>query len=76
MTGYYDYVLGFIPLALFGITGALTVAGVGLTTAVPAAAAVSALAIGHALFVNAPADSPTVETSAADTVSAPPAHAD
>lgn len=54
MTGYYDYVLGLIPAALLGLTGTLTVAGFGLTQAVPIAAGVSACIIGHALFVNGP----------------------
>ncbi|WP_411963732.1 hypothetical protein [Haloferax sp. YSMS24] len=58
MTGYYDYILGLIPLALLGITGTLVVAGLQLTTAVPMAAGVSALLTGHALFVNGPS-SPT-----------------
>lgn len=53
---YYDLVLGLIPLALLALTGSLTVAGVGLTTAVPLAATVSAGIVGHALFVNAPVD--------------------
>ncbi|KTG27247.1 hypothetical protein [Haloferax profundi] len=54
MTGYYDYILGLIPLALIGITGTLVFAGLQLTTAVPMAAGVSALLTGHALFVNGP----------------------
>lgn len=55
MTGYYDYVLGLIPLALFGLTGTLSVAGLGVTQAVPIAATVAAGIVGHALFVNGPA---------------------
>lgn len=58
MTSYYDIILGLIPLALFGIAGTLTLLGVQLTVAVPAAALVSVGLIGHALFVNGPADSP------------------
>jgi hypothetical protein len=58
MTGYYDYVLGLIPLALFGLTGTLSLAGLGLTTAVPIAAGVAACIVGHAMFVNAPVGSP------------------
>ena len=54
MTGYYDYVLGLIPLALFGLTGTLSVVGLGLTQAVPIAAGVAACIVGHALFVNGP----------------------
>lgn len=54
MTGYYDYILGLIPLALVGITGSLVVVGLQLTAAVPMAAGVAALLTGHALFVNGP----------------------
>lgn len=56
MTGYYDYVLGLIPLALFGLSAALGVAGLSLTTAVPVGAGVALLLVGHALFVNGPVD--------------------
>ena len=59
MTGYYDIVLGLIPLALATITAALTVAGVSLTTAVPLASLVAVGLIGHAMFVRAPVDAPT-----------------
>lgn len=54
MTGYYDYVLGLIPLALLGLTGTLSLVGFDLTQAVPVAAAVAAGIVGHALFVNGP----------------------
>jgi len=56
MTGYYDIVLGLIPVALLGITAALTVVGVSLTAAVPAGAFVAMSIIGHAMFINTPAD--------------------
>ena len=59
MTGYYDIVLGLIPLALAGITGALLLAGFTITTAVPLAASVSVALVGHALFVRSPTDEPT-----------------
>jgi len=58
MTGYYDYVLGLIPLALVGITAVLTLAGLSLTSAVPLGAGVSGLVVGHALFINAPIEDP------------------
>ena len=62
---YYDFVLVFVPLALFGLTGALTVGGFALTVAVPIAASVSAGMIGHAMFVNAPVDvTPAVDADA------------
>lgn len=67
MTGYYDYVLGLIPLALFGLTGTLYVAGLGVTQAVPIAAGVAAGIVGHALFVNGPVSgvaARTVESTA------------
>ncbi len=54
MTGYYDIVLGLIPVTLVGITAALTVVGVNMTTAVPLAAVVAITLMGHAMFVNAP----------------------
>ena len=59
MTDYYDYVLGLIPVALFGISAALSVVGISLTTAVPLAASVAVLVVGHALFVNGPVETPT-----------------
>ena len=71
MTGYYDYVLGAIPVALLGITTVLTVFGFSLTTALPLGATVSMGFIGHAMFVRAPTDSSipqsTPSTTAAET---------
>ncbi|MFC7165720.1 hypothetical protein [Halospeciosus flavus] len=57
MTDYYDHVLGLIPLALFGGSGALSVAGLELTTAVSVAGALAVLLVGHAMFVHGPFDS-------------------
>ncbi|HET7324320.1 MAG TPA: hypothetical protein VFJ06_08315 [Halococcus sp.] len=54
MTDYYDIVLGLIPVTLGGIVAALTIAGIGLTVAVPIAALVAVGLIGHGMFVNAP----------------------
>ena len=54
MTDYYDYVLGFVPLALVGLTGVLGAAGVDFPLAVLVGAATASLAVGHALFVNGP----------------------
>lgn len=72
MTGYYDYVLGLIPLTLLGFTALLQVAGVSLTAAIPVASSVPVLLIGHALFVNGP-----VESTPAEAVPAtPPVNAD
>lgn len=59
MTGYYDFVLGMIPLALATITAALSIAGLSLTTAVPLASLVAVGLIGHAMFVRTPVDAST-----------------
>lgn len=56
MPEYYDYVLGFVPLALVGITAVLHVFGVDLLVAIPAGATAASLAVYHALFVNGPVD--------------------
>lgn len=56
MTGYYDIVLGLIPIALVGITVALTLVGLSLTAAIPVGAFVAMGIIGHAMFVNTPTD--------------------
>jgi len=66
MTGYYDYVLGLIPLSLVVISGALTVAGIELTTAVPLASLVAVGLIGHAMFVNAPVSTSPPSASPSD----------
>jgi hypothetical protein len=54
MAGYYDLVLGLIPLSLAGISGFLMTLGFTLTTAIPLAAIVSVGLIGHAMFVRGP----------------------
>lgn len=58
MVEYYDYVLGFVPLALVGLTAVLRAAGVETLIAVPIGAAAASLAVGHALFVNGPVADP------------------
>jgi hypothetical protein len=70
MTGYYDLVLGLIPLALAGITGALVLANVPLTTAIPMASVVAVGLIGHAMFVRAPVDSPPTKAANSEPVQA------
>ncbi|WP_276271466.1 hypothetical protein [Haloarcula litorea] len=65
MTGYYDIVLGLIPLAMAGITGVLSISGFALTTAIPMASVVAVGLIGHAMFVRAPVD-PTPEVPGHD----------
>lgn len=69
MTGYYDYVLGLIPLSLVLITGSLTLVGFELTTAVPLGSLVAVALVGHAMFVNAPV-TPTPQTNDAPAANA------
>jgi len=73
MIGYYDLVLGLVPAALLGISGALYGVGIDITIAVPVAAAAAAAVIGHGLFVNAPVDEPRVFDEPAVAAPAPAA---
>jgi hypothetical protein len=63
MTGYYDLVLGLIPLSLAGTTSALLGVGVELTTAVQIGSLIAVALIGHALFVNGPVEIPSQQSS-------------
>lgn len=56
MVGYYDVVLGLIPLTLLGVTGSLSVGGVPTVPAVTIGALIATAFVGHALFVNGPGD--------------------
>ncbi|MDQ2071457.1 hypothetical protein RBH20_02775 [Haloarcula sp. H-GB4] len=76
MTGYYDIILGLIPLAMAGITATLFVVGFELTTAIPMASVVTVGLIGHAMFVRAPVDPVPNETSAQSAQSDPVQTAD
>ncbi|MGB9932978.1 hypothetical protein [Haloarcula amylolytica] len=71
MTGYYDIILGLIPLAMAGITATLFAGGFALTTAIPMASVVTVGLIGHAMFVRAPVDPVPNETPAQNTQSDP-----
>jgi hypothetical protein len=69
MTGYYDIVLGLIPLAMAGITGGLMLAGFALTVAIPLASVVAVGLIGHAMFVRAPVDpAPPAESTGSEPI--------
>jgi len=59
MTGYYDLVLGLIPLAFGAIAAPLIALGFAGTTAIIVASVVAAALIGHAMFVNGPVDEST-----------------
>jgi len=54
MPGYYDVVLGLIPLSLAGLTALLFAGGISLPVAVPVASTVAVGVMGHAMFVNGP----------------------
>ncbi|UPM43367.1 hypothetical protein [Halocatena salina] len=66
MTGYYDFVLGVIPLSLFGVSGVLTVVGVETTLSVLVAASIAVAFMGHALFVRTPTDQEPAEQLSTD----------
>lgn len=72
MMGYYDVVLGLIPVTLLGISGALYAVGIGLSIAVPIAALVAAGLICHGLFIRAPVESPVGAT--VDSATPPSTH--
>jgi hypothetical protein len=64
MTGYYDVVLGLIPLGLGTIAAAMTLLGYELTVAVPVGSVFAIGLIVHAMFVRTPTDAvPEVETT-------------
>ena len=66
MTGYYDIVLGLIPLGLGGIATALTLFGYQLTVSVSVASLFAIALICHAMFVRTPTDAvPEVESASA-----------
>ena len=54
MAGYYDYVLGLIPVALIGVTAALTLIGLSVSSALPVGAVAAAAVMAHAMFVRTP----------------------
>lgn len=56
MTGYYDAILGLIPLAILGGYSALSLTGLESSTAISVAALVAVAIMGHAMFVNGPVD--------------------
>lgn len=63
MTGYYDIVLGLIPLSLAGLTALLFVAGMSLSVSIPLASVVTLALMGHAMFVRAPVGPSSAETA-------------
>lgn len=64
MIGYYDLVLVLIPASLLGLTAAFTGIGLELTAAIPLAGIAAVGLMGHAMFINGPAEpAPTVDRS-------------
>jgi hypothetical protein len=62
--GYYDVVLGLIPVVFGGVTGGFLALGFGLMVAIPFGGLGAIAVIGHAMFVNGPTDVSTQSTSA------------
>lgn len=54
MAGYYDVVLGLIPITVAGVAGVLVALGVGASLAVSVGSALSVPLLVHAMFVRAP----------------------
>jgi Cu/Ag efflux pump CusA len=54
MTGYYDIVLGLIPVSLAGLTALLFVAGMSLSVSIALASVATLGVMAHAMFVRAP----------------------
>lgn len=71
MTGYYDIVLGLIPLSLAGLTAILLAAGMSLSVSVPLASIASLGLMGHAMFVNAPVTASAAPNGGQTTPDAP-----
>lgn len=63
MVGYYDAVLGLIPLSLAGLTALLLTGGLSLSLAVPLASTAAIGLMGHAMFVNGPVTGVTTDTA-------------
>ena len=64
MVGYYDVVLGLIPVTLVGLTALLVGGGLPLWLSVPLSSTVAVGLIGHAMFVNGPEPTPVPERAA------------
>lgn len=70
MIGYYDMVLGLIPVTLLGITGTLYGIGIETVIAVSLASLVAAGLVGHAMFIKSPANPPVESHTETPAVSA------
>ena len=75
MAGYYDVVLGLIPLSLAGLTALFLTTGFSLSVAIPLASTAALGLMGHAMFVNTPGLGTTTEGSAADSATSGPDYA-
>lgn len=61
MVGYYDVVLGLIPLSLAGLTALFLTGGLSLALSVPLASMAAIGLMAHAMFVNAPVTGDTTD---------------
>jgi hypothetical protein len=61
---YYDMMLGLIPVVFGGVAGGFLALGFGLIVAIPFGGLGAIALIGHAMFVNPPADASTRSTPA------------
>ena len=68
MAGYYDFVLGLIPLVLGGLSGGLALAGFEWSVALVTGSLLAVGLVGHAMFVRAPdSQSPERQSSVGPT---------
>lgn len=58
MMKYYDVVLGLIPVSFIGAFLLYLATGLPWSITIPFAGMISALIIGHALFINPPVSQP------------------
>ncbi len=66
--GYYDVMLGLIPVVFGGVAGGFLAIGFGLIVAIPFGALGAIALMGHAMFVNPPTH---VSTHSTPAISAP-----
>lgn len=67
MMGYYDLVLGLIPVSFVGLTALFLLVGLSMTVAVPLGSLAAMGLVAHAMFVRAPVPE-------ANPAVAPPSH--
>jgi len=71
MAGYYDIILGLIPVSLGGLTAVFVTAGMSFVFSIGIASIATLGLMGHAMFVNAPGHA-TGSTNAERSTKRPP----